>query len=119
MTFNQLYSENLFAKLDTLHADVINDLNMYNDILNGLRRMPKGVTTFENEMEDLNKIVANMKQKGPDNSSENLENLTSECEKIIQFASEGEEQRVFGIFKKKVQNYGYVYKNKKSWEEKN
>ncbi len=116
--FDQLYSENLFAKLDTLHADVINDLNMYNDILNGLRRMPRGVTTFENEMEQLNQIITNMKQKSSDNSSENLKNLVSECEQIIKFASEGKEERVFVLFKKKIQNHGYIYKNERSWEEK-
>lgn len=115
--FQQVYGGNLFVNIDSVNQDIISNLNAYNKILSEIKRLPKGIKNFESEPEKLNHIVDKIKQKTTSNSTEELAKVKSQFEDALQFATEGETQRVYLIFKKEIKNFGYVYKNSKSWEE--
>jgi hypothetical protein len=115
--FDQVYSGNVFDNIDSLQADVIKDIEEYNRILSDIRRLPRGVKLFENEIGTLNQIVQEIKNPSASTDSEMLQKLEDGLEKTLLFANEGKDIRVQGVFTKHLQNFGYVYKNSKSWEE--
>jgi len=113
----QVYSQNLFDNIDSLNSSLIADLNEYNQLLSDIRRLPSGVEKFQNEPAELNQIVSKIKQQTQSTNPEILKNIQSELEKNLTFAAEGKSVRVYGIFEKNLENFGFVYKNSKSWEE--
>ena len=115
--FNQVYGSNLFDNIDSLNKDILSDLEEYNSILSEIRRLPKGVETFVSEPDQLTEIVSKIKQKTSSNNPENLLEIQSQLEEAILFASEGKTERVYLVFEKSFENFGYVFKNSKSWEE--
>lgn len=115
--FEQIYSQQLFGNIDTLQADIKADLDEYNQILSEIKRLPKEIENFSEETIRLNKIILKLKQKSATNSDENLNALKLKLEESLLFVSTGTTQRVFGIFEKAIENFGYVYHNSKSWEE--
>ncbi len=115
---NQIYSENLFANIDSVHKSVIADLEEYNTILSGIRRLPKGVEKFENEISQLETVLSNIKKKTASTDSEMLAKVQASLEDALLFATEGKSIRVYGVFCKNQQNYGYINQSTKSWEEK-
>lgn len=115
--FDQIYSGNLFTNIDSINSDILGDLEEYNSILTGIRRLPKDVQIFENEPGQLNQIVSNMKQQTTSTKTENLKELQSQLEEVLLFATKGKSVRIYGIFEKSQQNYGYVDRTVKSWEE--
>jgi hypothetical protein len=115
--FQQIYGNNLFDNIDSLSKDIIANLDEYNTILSEISRLPKGVEKFDNESSQLNQIVTKIKQKTASNDPNNLLGIQSQLEDALLFASEGKTERRYLVFEKSIENFGYVYKNTKSWEE--
>jgi len=115
--FHQVYGNNLFDNVDSLNKDVLFNLEEYNTILSEIRRLPKGIEKFEEEENQLNEIVSKIKQKTSSNSPDDLLEIQSQLEEALLFASEGKTESRYLVFKKSLENFGYVYQNTKSWEE--
>ena len=115
--FEQVYGGNLFANVDSIYKDIVNNLNEYNDILSEIRRLPKGIEQFEHEGDQLNAVISKIKEKTSSNNPEDLLNIQSQLGDALLFASEGKKERRYLVFEKSIENFGYVYKGTKSWEE--
>ncbi len=115
--FKQVYDGQVFANIDSLSRDIKDHLTEYNQILDEKRRLPKEVQKFNLEAIGLDQISEKIKQMSPSTNVDNLSVLQSNLEETLLYASQGESIRVYGIFKKSLQNFGYIYKNSKSWEE--
>ncbi|KAA3609850.1 MAG: hypothetical protein D8M58_08600 [Calditrichaeota bacterium] len=115
--FDQLYSGNKFNNIDSLNTSILADLEEYNTILSNIRRLPRGVEKFDNEPSQVNEILANMKKQSSSSNSEHLKGIQAKLEEALLFASEGKSERVYVVFEKNQQNYGYVNRSEKSWEE--
>jgi len=112
--FNQAYSENTFGNLDSLHKDLGNAIFEYDSLLSKVRRLPKDIVNFEEDKAQLDQLLGNIKKA----ADGNLGNLEEQIGKIFLFTSEGSTETKYGVFKKKIINFGYVTRGSKSWEEK-
>ncbi len=112
--FNQAYSENTFGNLDTLHRDLSNAIFEYDSLLSKVRRLPKDIVNFEEDKVQLDQLLDNIKNA----ADGNLSTLEDQIGKIFLFTSEGSTETRYGVFKKKIVNFGYVTRGSKSWEEK-
>jgi len=115
--FSQIYGGNQFANIDSLNTSIKADIEEYNSILSNIRRLPRGVNKFENESDQLDQIVSDLKTQTASTNSEELNKIQAQLEEALLFATEGKSIRVFGVFKKSQANYGYVNRSEKSWEE--
>lgn len=115
--FKQIYSENLFNNVDSIHVGMLKDITEFNTVLGKVRRLPRSVEKFENEEAQLNQILENIKQKSASTDAAQLDALSEELKVLFEFASNGENQNVYGVFEKKIENFGYVNNSQKSWEE--
>jgi len=113
----QMYADKMFPNIDSLHNDLLDHLTEYNEILSKVRRLPRDITNFEKEMEALSNINANMKSVPSSIVDEKLIPIENEIAVLFQYASEGDTEPVLAVFNKKVQNFGYIYQDSKSWEE--
>jgi hypothetical protein len=116
--FKQAYQDNFFGNLDSLHIDLVVALQEYDSLLQNVRRLPKGIVGFS---EDIKSLDAALEQvKNPGKKKEIVESL-GKMEKILEdafiFAEKGKTITTYGIFNKKIENFGYIYKDSKSWEE--
>ena len=112
--FNQAYSENTFGKLDSLHRDLGKAMAGFDSLLSKVRRLPKDIVNFEQDIVQLDQLLANIKSA----ADGNLSNLEATMGKILLFTSEGSTETRYGVFKKKIVNLGYIDNGTKSWEEK-
>jgi hypothetical protein len=115
--FKKMYDENFFPNIDTLHQDLIGHLTEYNEILAEVRRLPRGVTNFENQMSELNNIISRIKTAPAGVVEQKIIPMENDIAEVLEFAVEGDTETVFGVFKKKIVNFGYIHKDFKSWEE--
>jgi hypothetical protein len=113
----QMYAEKMFPNVDSLHQDITGHLTEYNEILAKVRRLPRGIKNFEKEIEALDSLHENIKSVSSSIVDQKLVPLENEIASLFQYASEGDSEPVLGVFKKKIQNFGYIYKDVKSWEE--
>ncbi len=111
--FKQAYSENFFGNLDSLNNNLIGSLQQYDSLLTKVRRLPKGIINFEEDIVTLNGMLNSLKS-AKDDAYGDIEKALGD---VYLFASEGTTQRVYGVFNKKIVNFGYIYKDSKSWEE--
>ncbi len=111
--FNQAYSENTFGNLDSLHKDLANAIFEYDSLLSKVRRLPKDIVKLEENKTQLDQLFGNIKNA----SDSNLGNLEQQIGKIFLFTSEGSTETRYGVFKKKIINFGYITRGSKSWEE--
>jgi len=110
---NQAYSMQNFGRLDTLQRDLLVTMDQYNILLDGIRRLPKEARKYETEMNEIKRLES--KLKGLD-VAEPLSKIEEQIGNALIFAAEGKEVRVYGFFNKRIKNYGYVYRDDKSWE---
>ncbi len=115
--FRQVYSRNFFGNLDSLNNDLISLLEAYNELLSKVRRLPRGVENFEADIEMLNSLLNQIKEVRSDALITDLNQIETELGDLLLFTEEGKKKRVFGVFNKKIQNFGYIFKDVKSWEE--
>ncbi len=116
--FKQAYEEKIFGKLDTLHQSILQEMESFNELLAGVRRLPKDIQNFESDIQTLKQLRDEINAIGSPQLVENLKALEDDFADLFFFASEGTVQRVYYIFEKKIINPGYVSQGIKSWEKK-
>ena len=116
--FKQAYGDNFFGNLDSLHLDLTKALKDYDSLMTKVRRLPRGIVNFENDITALDNVLEQIKNPG---NKDELNSSLSSLEKILGdafiFAEEGKSIPAYGIFSRKIENFGYIYKDSKSWEE--
>ncbi|HGY54355.1 MAG TPA: hypothetical protein ENK44_01510 [Caldithrix abyssi] len=115
--YKQAYEENIFGKLDTLHKEIINEMESFNELLSTVRRLPKDVRNFESDIQTLQALRQEISAINSPQLIEGLKALEADFVDLFFFASEGTTQTVYGVFSKKIINPGYIEKGVKSWEE--
>jgi hypothetical protein len=115
-SFKQVYSDNFFGNLDSVHIELIDQLNSYDEMLSKVRR---NTFSFEPFVESLNNALAQIKSVPKESLLSELQNIDENMKSLYLFASEGEEKTVYGVFKKKIVNFGKIYGSTgvMSWEE--
>ncbi|MEJ2543390.1 MAG: hypothetical protein P8Y99_04930 [Calditrichaceae bacterium] len=112
--FYDAYDKQDFGKLDSLQKDLKVKLEEFNGLLDEVRRLPKDVTKYDKEFSIIDQLVGNIKSL---NVLDDLKDINKDLEESLIFAAEGSSKREYGIFYKEIKNLGYIYKDKKSWEE--
>lgn len=115
--FKQAYTQDIFGNLDSLHRDVVNNLNGFNELMAQVRRMPKGVQNFEADIQLLNDLKSKIRSIKSETLISRLAETENALGDLFLFASEGKSKRVYGVFEKKIRNFGYIFKDTRSWEE--
>lgn len=115
-SFKQIYEDSFFGNLDTIHIDLIKQLNDYNQILSGMRR---NQFTFDLHIQDLNLALEQIKSVNKESVLPSLLEIDEYLKELYLFASEGKEKSVYGIFSTRIVNYGKIFgtTGQKSWEE--
>ena len=116
--FKQAYSENIFGNLDSLHNDLLGSFAEFDSLLSGVRRMPKGIENFEEDSKLINRMLQDIKNAASPELLNKLAQLETQLVDLYLFQSKGKEVTVYGVFHKKIQNFGYISRDSKSWEEK-
>ncbi len=114
--FKQIYSDNFFGTLDTIHIEIINQMNEYNELLSQVRR---NEYSFETHINALNIALEQIKSIQKESVISELQDIEQNMKDLFLFASEGKEQAVYGVFKTRIVNYGKIFGStgQKSWEE--
>ncbi len=117
--FNQAYSENIFGNLDSVHVQLIGKLDEFNGILEKIQKRSRRakVPTLVNERQALDSLLTAFKSVKDEQLVSKLSKLEKELEDLFVFAEEGKKVRVYWVFDKEIKNFGYIYKDIKSWEE--
>lgn len=110
---NQAYNMQVFGRLDSLQKDLLVTMEQYNALLDGIRRLPAEARKYETEMDEIKRLEANL--KGLDVTGP-LSQVEGKIGQALIFAAEGKDKPVYGVFYKKIKNYGYIYRDDKSWE---
>jgi hypothetical protein len=115
-TFRQIYEDNFFGNLDTLHIELIDELNQFNDILSKIRR---NRFSLDHQINQLNTALSQIKSVSKESVLPTLQQIEKDLTTAYLFASEGKEKTVYGLFATRILNYGKVYgtTGRKSWEE--
>jgi len=115
-SFLQIYENNIFGNLDTIHVQIIDHLNEFNEILSKIRR---NQFSFDWAIDNLNASLNKIKTISKETVVPALRQSEENLKNIFLFASEGKEVPIYGVFKMKIVNNGKVYgtTGRKSWEE--
>ena len=115
-TFLQVYEEDFFGNLDSVHIEIINQLQAYDDLLSTMRR---NQFTFKPFIENLNQILEQIKSAPKATVLPELKKIDENLKNLYLFASEGETRKEYGLFSKQIVNQGKIYgkTGMKSWEE--
>ena len=116
--FKQAYTENFFGNLDSLHRDLQVAISDFDSLLSSVRRLPKGIENLEQDGMLLDQLLQDIKNAGSPELKEKLAALEEKLGELYLFESEGKEITVYGVFNKKLKNFGYIFQDSKSWEEK-
>jgi hypothetical protein len=114
--FQQIYGDSFFGNLDTVHVELIDELNKLNDIISKIRR---NTLSLDYHIEQLNTALSQIKSVQKESVLPILQEVEEELTTTYLFASEGNEESVYGLFATKVINYGKIHgpTGRKSWEE--
>jgi len=115
--FKQAYTEQVFGNLDSLHLQVKQGLQEFDSVLAKVRRLPKGVQDFHKDITMLDSMLQQIKKIEDPTFTDHLGKIEKNLEDLYLFASKGKTIRVYGVFSKKIKNFGYIYRDTKSWEE--
>jgi len=115
-SFIQIYEDNFFGKLDTLHLELIGHLNEFESIVSDIRR---NTYSFTWAVDRFNENLNEIKSATSPTVVSDLKLIKSEMEELYIYASEGDTRTVFGIFQTEIMNHGKVYGRtaQKSWED--
>jgi len=115
-SFVQVYEGQFFGKLDTVHIELINHLEDFNNILSSIRN---NTFDFNWAINQLNQNLSQIKSIQGSAILPSLGGIEEDLKALFVFASEGADDRVYGIFKTSIVNHGKVYGRTavKSWEE--
>jgi hypothetical protein len=114
--FIQIYGDSFFGNLDSVHIDLIRELNQFNEILSNI---PKNKLSLDYHIEQLNAALSQIKSVQKESVLPILQQVQQDLTATYFFASEGKEKSVYGLFATKVINYGKISgtSGQKSWEE--
>lgn len=115
--WEQAYSENVFGKLDTVHNDLKKKLTEFNELLASIKRLPKGIENFEKDITMLDNALGTIKNNSNANTTDLMKKIEQQVEDLYLFAKKGKSIPAYVVFKKKIKNFGYIYRDSKSWEE--
>lgn len=115
-SFIQIYENNIFGNLDTVHIKIVDHLNEFNQILSKIRR---NRYSFDWAIDTLSSSLTKIKTIPTETVIPSLKKIEENLKVVFLFASEGKEIPVYGVFKTKIVNNGKVYgtTGRKSWEE--
>jgi hypothetical protein len=115
--FKQIAETQIYGKLDTIHLELIREMDSFNELLSGIRRNTYSFDTLKIQIDE---ALVQIKSKS---SGSNLVEMLAQEEHKLQdlflFASEGKDESVYGIFSTNIVNQGKMYgrTGEKSWEE--
>jgi hypothetical protein len=114
--FKQIYGDSFFGNLDTVHVELINELNQFNDLLSTIRR---NNFSLDYHIEKLNSALSQIKSVPKESVLPTFQQVEEDLTTTYIFASEGREESVYGLFATRIINYGKIYgpTGQKSWEE--
>ena len=114
-SFIQIYQDNFFGNLDTLHQELLMHLDDFENIVSGIRQ---NTYSFAWAKDKLNSEISQIKNTPASEVMKPLEQIKEGLEEAFIYASEGDERTVYGIFTTHIQNHGKVYGRAatKSWE---
>jgi hypothetical protein len=115
--FAQIYQDNFFGKLDTLHQELLFHIDDFERIISEIRG---NTYSFNWANEKFNNELRQIESASAGEVVPALEQIKSGLEEAFIYASEGEERTSYGIFSTHIVNHGKVYgrSSVKSWEEK-
>jgi hypothetical protein len=114
--FKQIYGDSFFGNLDSVHVELIGELNQFNELLSGLRR---NTFTLDYHIESLNSALAQIKSVPKESVLPAMTKIEEDLQNAFLFASEGKEKSIYGLFATRIINYGKIDgpTGQKSWEE--
>ncbi len=117
-SFEQIYGDNFFGKLDTLHTELLGHLAEFESIVSETRR---NTFSFNWAVDKFNTSLNSIKSPSGSEVVPKLQQMKSSLEDLFIYASEGDFRTVYGIFSTQVLNHGKVFGKsaQKSWEEQN
>jgi Tfp pilus assembly protein PilE len=114
--FIQIYENNIFGNLDTVHVKIIEYLNEFNGLVSQVRR---NRFSFDWAIESLNSALSRIKNVPASDVVPKMRNIEKNMGSVFLFASEGLDKNVYGVFTTKIVNHGKIFgtTGRKSWEE--
>jgi hypothetical protein len=115
-SFIQIYNDNFFGKLDTLHKELIGHLNEFESLVSEMRR---NQFSFTWAMDNFNTSLNAIKSPTGSEVVPKLQQIKTGLEEVYIFAGEGDDRTVNGVFSTQIVNHGKVFGRtaQKSWEE--
>ena len=114
--FKQIYEDSFFGNLDTVHIELIGQLDQFNELLSGIRR---NQFSLDYHIESLNAALSQIKSVPKESVLSSLREIEGNLQTAYLFASEGRDKSVYGLFATKIVNFGKIDgpTGRKSWEE--
>jgi len=115
--FKQIAETQIYGKLDTVHIELLGELDSFNELLSGIR---KNELTFDENKAQLDDALAQVKSNSSQsNLVEKLAKTEQDLQELFLFASDGKYERVYGVFTTNIVNQGRMYgrTGEKSWED--
>lgn len=114
--FKQIYSDNIFGNLDSAHVRIIDHLVQYNELLSKIRR---NNFSFDWFIEKLQTSFSQIKSVSSASLLTSIGQIETNLQGLYIFASDGQDESVYGVFSTKISNQGKVYGTtaRKSWED--
>jgi hypothetical protein len=115
-SFIQIYNDNFFGKLDTLHKELIGHLNEFESLVSEMRR---NQFSFTWAMDNFNTSLNAIKSPTGSEVVPKLQQIKTGLEEVYIFAGEGDDRTVNGVFSTQIVNHGKVFgrTTQMSWEE--
>ncbi len=114
--FKQIVETQIYGKLDTVHLELMTELDNFNELLSGIRRNQISFDDYKTQIDEaLAQVKANTTGS---NLVEKLTKTEQDLQELFLFASDGKDERVYGVFTTNVVNQGKMYgrTSEKSWE---
>ncbi len=115
-SFIQIFGDNFFGKLDTVHNELIGHLNEFESIVSNTRR---NTYSFVWAMDKFNNMLNSVKSVSGDEVVPKLQLIKTGLEDLYIYTSEGDSRTVYGIFSTQIVNHGKVFGRsaQKSWKD--
>ena len=114
--FKQIVETQIYGKLDTVHLELLTELDNFNELLSGIRR---NEFSFDDYKTQLDEALAQVKSNtSGSNLVEKLAKTEQDLQELFLFASDGKNERVYGVFSTNIVNQGKMFgrTSEKSWE---
>jgi hypothetical protein len=115
--FEQIAESQIYGKLDTIHLELISEIDSFNELISGIRR---NTLSFDNQKIQINESLAQIKSStSGSNLVEALAKIKQDLQGLFILASDGKDESVYGVFSTSIVNQGKMYgrTGEKSWED--